>query len=97
MKRISISEELYNKIINYCKLNKINDINKEISDLIVIGYNIKLYGEKPPMFQVTKTETPQIKEEPIIQEIIEPKKEETIDKIDIEQEKPKRKVRIIKN
>ena len=97
MKRISISEELYKKIIDYCKLNNITEINKEINDLIITGYNVKLYGEKPPMFQIPKTEPPKPKEQPINQENIEVKKEEIVEKTDIEQQKPKRKVRIIKN
>ena len=45
--KIDIDENLYNEIVQYCKLNNIKNVKKEISRFALIGFNIDRYGEKP--------------------------------------------------
>lgn len=44
---ITINNDLYNNIQEYCLLNNISDINLFIEQLINIGFNIKKYGQHP--------------------------------------------------
>ena len=98
-----ISEKLYKEIEQYCIVNKIEDIPKEVNNILQIGFNVIRFGMSP--FQ-----KPQIQEE-CIQNVIEEKfppkkrgrkpkvieveKEEKKEEVVVEQ--PKKKVRIIKN
>lgn len=81
-----IDEKLFNEIKEYCVINNINDIEKEINKLLRIGFNYEKYGNSPFY------EKQDIKENDIevIKEKVDKQKEEI-------KEKPKKRVRIIKN
>lgn len=79
-----INNKLYQEIKEYCELNNIEDINKEINRLLRIGFNIEKYGVSPFSFVQTEKMKEYIDENPIKENF---KKEET----------PKKKIRIIKN
>ena len=79
-----INDKLYQEIKEYCELNNIEDIDKEINRLLRIGFNIEKYGVSPFSFVQPEKMKEYIDENPIKENI---KKEET----------PKKKIRIIKN
>lgn len=94
----SINDKLYNNILEYCKLNHIEDIESEINKLIEIGFNVDKYGNKPFVkFQQENAVADETKNN------IEETKSETIDESSIQSEEDKqpknrkRTVRIIKN
>jgi len=94
----SINDKLYNNILEYCKLNHIEDIESEINRLIEIGFNVDKYGNKPFVkFQSENTVKDEAKNN------IEGTKPEKIDESSIQSEEEKqqknrkRTVRIIKN
>jgi hypothetical protein len=80
-----INNKLYQEIKEYCELNNIEDINKEINRLLRIGFNIEKYGVSPFSFVQTEKMKEYIDKNPIKENI---KKEE---------ETPKKRIRIIKN
>ena len=45
-----INDKLYQEIKEYCELNNIEDIDKEINRLLRIGFNIEKYGVSPFSF-----------------------------------------------
>ena len=79
-----INDKLYQEIKEYCELNNIEDIDKEINRLLRIGFNIEKYGVSPFSFVQTEKMKEYIDENPIKENF---KKEKT----------PKKKIRIIKN
>lgn len=79
-----INNKLMEEIKQYCELNNIEDLDKEINRLLRIGFNIEKYGTSPFSFVQTEKMKEYIDENPIKENI---KKEET----------PKKKIRIIKN
>ena len=79
-----INNKLMEEIKQYCELNNIEDLNKEINRLLRIGFNIEKYGTSPFSFVQHEKIKEYIDENPIKENI---KKEET----------PKKKIRIIKN
>lgn len=82
-----INEKLLKEITEYCNINNIKDIESKINEFLRIGFNIEKYGNSP--FYETF---------PKIAETKEIKKEEINKKVnDVKEEKPKKKVRIIKN
>ena len=105
---LNINSRLYKDIIDYCQVNDIQDIDKEINRLLRIGLNVDKFGMGP------FTPPPSI-EEPLIEEKVEivepkpkrqytrkPKVEKQVENTEIEtplveEPKPKKKVRIIKN
>ena len=79
-----INNKLMEEIKQYCELNNIEDLDKEINRLLRIGFNIEKYGTSPFSFVQHEKMKEYIDENPIKENI---KKEET----------PKKKIRIIKN
>lgn len=55
MKRIHIPKELYKEIVEYCKFNNIETINKEIISLLKKGFNLVKYGSSPFIFNQTQS------------------------------------------
>lgn len=94
---IYINEFLYLAIKQYCDLNDIDDVGSEINSILQLGFNVRRYGTSP--FH---------KQEPLIVNDIKPQDETTtkVEKLEeikeetnIEKQvtqKPKRKVKIIK-
>ena len=80
-----INDKLYQEIKEYCELNNIEDINKEINRLLRIGFNIEKYGTSPFSFIPENKVKEYINENPVI---------ENVNKVE---EAPKKKIRIIKN
>ena len=80
-----INNKLYQEIKEYCELNNIEDINKEINRLLRIGFNIEKYGTSPFSFISEHKVKEYIDENPIV---------ENINKVE---EAPKKRIRIIKN
>ena len=80
-----INNKLYQEIKEYCELNNIEDINKEINRLLRIGFNIEKYGTSPFSFVPEHKVKEYIDENPVI---------ENINKVE---EAPKKRIRIIKN
>ena len=80
-----INNKLLEEIKEYCELNNIEDIDKEINRLLRIGFNIEKYGVSPFSFVQTEKMKEYIDENPI---------KENINKVE---ETPKKKIRIIKN
>lgn len=96
-----INDKLYNEIVQYCKINQIDDIKNEINTILQIGFNVIRFGASP--FQQTIA-VPQ--EEDKNEEVKVSKKRGRKPKmVEVEAEKPlqesqetpKVKVRIIKN
>ena len=82
-----INDKLFQEIKQYCELNNIDDIEKEINRLLRIGFNIERFGNSPFSFLSETKMTEYVKEEPIIEE----------EKTEKNEEKPKKRIRIIKN
>ena len=80
-----INIKLMEEIKQYCELNNIEDLDKEINRLLRIGFNIEKYGTSPFSFVQHEKIKEYIDENPI---------KENINKVE---ETPKRKIRIIKN
>jgi hypothetical protein len=80
-----INDKLYQEIKEYCELNNIEDIDKEINRLLRIGFNIEKYGTSPFSFIPENKVKEYINENPVI---------ENVNKVE---EAPKKKIRIIKN
>ena len=80
-----INDKLYQEIKEYCELNNIEDIDKEINRLLRIGFNIEKYGTSPFSFIPEHKVKEYIDENPIV---------ENINKVE---ELPKKRIRIIKN
>lgn len=77
-----INKILEDEIINYCKVNNIDDVNKFINDLIKQSFTVKKYGNLTFSKNIEKTKDVEaieiakdndiikrIKSEPIIDEI----------------------------
>ena len=47
MKQIKISLKLYNEIKDFCLLNNIKNLNKEIESMLEKGFNFTKYGTSP--------------------------------------------------
>ena len=80
-----IDEKLYKEIKEYCILNNIENVEKEINRLLKIGFNYEKYGNSP-FYKKQNIEENNIE---VVEERVE--KQEEI------KEKPKKRVRIIKN
>ena len=80
-----IDEKLYKEIKEYCIFNNIENIEKEINRLLKIGFNYERYGNSP-FYKKQNIEENDIE---VVEKRVE--KQEEI------KEKPKKKVRIIKN
>lgn len=80
-----IDEKLYKEIKEYCILNNIENVEKEINRLLKIGFNYEKYGNSP-FYKKQNIEENDIE---VVEERVE--KQEEI------KEKPKKRVRIIKN
>lgn len=82
-----INEKLLKEITEYCNINNIKDIKSKINELLRIGFNIEKYGDSPFYERPTRIEeTKEIRKEEV-------EKREN----NVKEEKPKKKVRIIKN
>ena len=98
-----ISNKLYKEIEQYCILNKIEDIPKEINNILQVGFNVVRFGMSP--FQRPKDqEVLEAKEGVESQKkrgrkpkVVEIEKENIIIEDKVVMEQPKKKVRIIKN
>lgn len=92
-----IKEKLYNDILNYCKINNIEDIDAEINNILQIGFNVIRFGMTPfNNMPIMVSEQPK--------EVVKrcrKKKEEVIKPTVIEEviveNKPQKKTKIIKN
>lgn len=92
-----IKEKLYNDILNYCKINNIEDIDSEINNILQIGFNVVRFGMTPfnnaqiivsePSKEVVKRGRKKK------EEIVKP----TIVEEVIVENKPQKKTKIIKN
>lgn len=80
-----IDEKLYKEIKEYCIFNNIENVEKEINRLLKIGFNYERYGNSP-FYKKQNIEENDIE---VVEKRVE--KQEEI------KEKPKKKVRIIKN
>jgi hypothetical protein len=60
-----LPDKLKNDIIQYCKLNNIEDINSFIIKLIRQSLTIEIYGREPDIFSTKKIDS-EIKEEVLI-------------------------------
>lgn len=80
-----IDEKLYKEIKEYCILNNIENVEKEINRLLKIGFNYEKYGNSP-FYKKQNNEENDIE---VVEERVE--KQEEI------KEKPKKRIRIIKN
>lgn len=80
-----IDEKLYKEIKEYCMFNNIENVEKEINRLLRIGFNYEKYGNSP-FYKKQNIEENDIE---VVEKRVE--KQEEI------KEKPKKKVRIIKN
>ena len=87
---MKIDDKLLSEITEYCKYNDISDIEKEVNKMLQKGFNIEKYGYSPFQNVVEFKEEIPLKQEKIK---IEEEHVEELKKV----EKPKRKVRIIKN
>lgn len=92
-----IKEKLYNDILNYCKINNIEDIDTEINNILQIGFNVVRFGMTP------FNNAPRMVSEPP-KEVVKrsrKKKEEIVKPTIIEdvivENKPQKKTKIIKN
>lgn len=47
MHQFKINNNLYEKIIDYCKLNRINDINTFCEECLNYGFNVVRFGSSP--------------------------------------------------
>ena len=92
-----IKEKLYNDILNYCKINNIEDIDTEINNILQIGFNVVRFGMTPfNNVPIMVSESPK--------EVVKrtrKKKEEFVKPTIIEdvivENKPQKKTKIIKN
>lgn len=92
-----IKEKLYNDILNYCKINNIEDIDTEINNILQIGFNVVRFGMTPfNNVPIMVSESPK--------EVVKrsrKKKEEIVKPTIIEdvivENKPQKKTKIIKN
>lgn len=67
---MTVNDELYNEISEYCELNNIKDVNKFIHKLIKSAFTIEKYGNKPNIVPETPKEIHI--EEPIEEPIVIP-------------------------
>jgi hypothetical protein len=92
-----IKEKLYNDILNYCKINNIEDIDTEINNILQIGFNVVRFGMTP--FNNTPIIVSESSKEVVKrgrkkkEEIVKP----TIVEEVIVENKPQKKTKIIKN
>lgn len=98
-----IKEKIFNEIKEYCKYNNIDDVEKEINKILLIGFNVVRYGVSP--FKKYEENEQNIEREVIKDKTLtnKEKKIDTLTEINndvIESKKEsevKKKVRIIKN
>lgn len=57
----NVEIKLFNEICKYCELNDIDNVNKFINDLIIKGFALEKYGDKPEFINDEK-ENVEIKE-----------------------------------
>lgn len=72
---MEINARLLKSIEDYCKFNGITDIEKEVNNLLQIGFNVTRFGTSPFSSSI-----------PIVEEVLPPKEE----KEEVIIEKPKR-------
>lgn len=101
---IEIDDWIYNRIKDFCMINKI-DTSEYISEIIIEKYNIDKYGDLNEKIKKVESETNMpLKEKneiikgttqelPIRKDAKTEKEEKSINKI----EKPKKKVRVLKS
>ena len=92
-----IDEKLLKEIEQYCSSNDIADIEKEVNKILRIGFNVIRFGvspfSKPTSIEVKQEEPIKAPKKRVKKEVVEiPTVEEKT-----EEEKPKKKVRIIKS
>ena len=97
---ITINDKLYKDIDSYCKLNDLGETVKYINDLIKKSFMVEKYGEKPSIQQkesveVKKEET-EVVDGGVVVEVVEDKKPEESEKVEIEQDFDYKKVELNK-
>lgn len=50
MPSIEIKKELYNDIVDFCKVNDIQDVTDFINQVLISGFDMKKYGDSFAMF-----------------------------------------------
>lgn len=84
-----IDDKLFNEFVQFCEINGKEDINSEFIKMFMVGFNIAKYGISP------------FKKKPVPMEDMTPPKEEKIEVVKTEVNKPAKKrepkVKIIKN
>lgn len=88
-----IDNKLYKEIEEYCNINNISDVKKEINKILKIGFNVVKYGVSPFSFINEKKLTEYVKENPL-KENDDIKEEPVIETVE---KQPKKKIRIVKN
>lgn len=97
---ITINDKLYKDIDSYCKLNDLGETVKYINDLLKKSFMVEKYGEKPSIQQkesveVKKEET-EVVDGGIVVEVVENKKPEELEKVEIEEDFDYKKVELNK-
>ena len=85
-----INNKLLKEIEEYCLINNISDINKEINRILRIGFNIVKYGDTP-FTSFSVEEKPKIIEKESHQEVEKPL---IVNEVEVKQ---KKRIRIVKN
>lgn len=76
---IDVDEKIYKRIVDVCRENNIEDIEKFINETIKKGLNILCYGETPFEMMVKEKQVPQVKkEEQVIEEPVEEREEKKV-------------------
>ncbi len=62
---LKVNQKLYDEILAYCKLNKIEDVNNFCNKLLESAFTVEKYGSVPEIV-IQKVEEPkvEVKEEP---------------------------------
>ena len=89
---MEIDSKLLSEIEEYCKYNDISDIEKEVNFLLRKGFNMEKYGSVP-FYKEEQIKIPIIIENNETKNEIKSKDNKEDEKV----EKPKKRVRIIKN
>lgn len=93
MASIDIPDKLMNALVEFCNLNEVEDKEKEIIDILILGFNVKKYGTTP--FKTNTSSSSIIKKEEPTK--VETKKIENNVTEEIKtEEKPRKKVKIVK-
>ena len=69
-----INTKLYDEIVEYCKLNDIEDVELFVNKLLQKGFNVEKYGNKPTI-KPKKAKKNKVEKEVVEEPVKEPVKE----------------------